>query len=174
MTNLNIILLCTYMNSTITCFRALDHKHQRSDGKIINHLESHLKNGVLSRRERYGEFLWRVLSGMFRQPQDDIYIASPQDYTKEIWSLLSPDDIRSFLNWFDREHEAAHRVYLELSCPVQMDRYKNRQHVIHWDKVPIKERLIQWCIIRPDFIRQSTQDRIAEICGIYELPIIRI
>ena len=174
MTILNIILLYIYMNSMDICFRALDHKHERSDTKIIRHLKSHLQNGVLSRRERYGEFLWKILSGMFRQPQNDIYIASPLDYEQGNLDIWSPEGIKKFLDWFDREHEAAHRVYLTLSSPVEMDRYKNRQHVIHWDKVLIKERLIQWCIIRSDFIKQSTQDRITNICGFYELPIIRI
>ncbi len=45
----------TYMSAPELCFRALDHKHERSDVKIVRNLVSHLQNGVLSRKERFGE-----------------------------------------------------------------------------------------------------------------------
>lgn len=106
------------------CFRALDHKHERSDKKIIRNLISHLQCGVLSRRERYGEILGRVSSGMFRQPQSDIYIASPKDFGIQRPIDVTSEDLLDFLDWFDREHESAHRVYLAISCPTDLDRYK--------------------------------------------------
>lgn len=101
---------------------------------------------------------------MFRQPQDDIYIASPKDFGRGLFDSSNIDDLRDFLDWFDREHESAHRVYLELLCPTDMDRYKHRQHVIHADVVPVRDRRITSCIIRSQFVKQSTQDKIQRIC----------
>lgn len=48
-------LILLFMGIAELCFRALDHKHERSDIKIVRNLVSHLQDGVLSRKERFGE-----------------------------------------------------------------------------------------------------------------------
>lgn len=152
------------------CFRALDHKHERSDPKILWHLASHIEHGVLSRRERFGEIWGRILSGMFRQPQSEIYVASPKDYFQK--NNTTHASLKDFLDWFDREHESAHRVYLEIFAPQHIDSYKWRQHIIR-DTTPLSERKISSVVIRSKLIKESTLAQIETIVA-NKLPLIFI
>lgn len=75
---------------------------------------------------------------MFKQKQCDIYVASPLDYPGNLDEIR----LREFLDWFDAEHEAAHRAYLILNAPQSIDSYKKRQHVVP-DSVPLEQRRIE-------------------------------
>ena len=96
----------------------------------MRNLVSHLTLGVLSRRERIqrsvkypwiAEPLSRIITGMYRQPQNEIYVLSPHDHHG---ALLSSEDWRDLLDANSRKHDTVHRVYLLIDAPQQLNTWK--------------------------------------------------
>lgn len=155
------------------CFRALDHgRHARWDGRILAHLESHFRSGVLSQKERVkrefhlpwaiSEVVARIVTGRLNEPHNEVYVLSPKSFPEhgKVDSLL--------LDKFSQLTESAHRALLVISSPHQADSGKWGNYVIP-ESVPLEERNIIGVVLRTRYIKTQTIDRVGEICALYWL-----
>lgn len=166
---------CFGFHTEHAVIRALDwHKKNRSDGRIIENLLSHLQKGPLTRKERYGEWGGRILSGMFNERQDGLHVKSHTDMvvddqtlhtdTKEQWLRL--------FDWFSDKTKYPNKVFLIIDTPiVVLYKHKDRHKTVIPQSVPVSERVIKAVFYRSSLCK-NIRANIERITNEYNMPLI--
>ncbi|KND51850.1 MAG: hypothetical protein ABA06_01155 [Parcubacteria bacterium C7867-001] len=140
-------------------------KH-RSDAHILRSIKSYLARGVRSRKERFGEFGGRFISGYWREPQSEIHVHVPANILGDSISTDPRDNWQGFFkNRNAAKHGYPHRMYVLIdTANVRRDTYKDRYDIVP-DDTTLGERRVQAFFIRSELFKWDVLLEIIDSVG---------
>jgi hypothetical protein len=159
--------------------RALDWLEKwQSEDHISKGLRGHLRDGVKSRRERFGggivgEWIGRTVSGYFNEPQGVVHLHTP--YYSMSKTVISNNPIENWKHFFEsmgvKKGGYSHAAYLMLDVPeIGIDNYKGKVYAMP-DSVPREDRKVKALFVRPHSFSKDVMSDILKLCKSYDLPV---